>query len=258
MLGGCFPANRETHIPIPHTTYSANSSHSYKCLVVALPGYGDAQTKFKEEGFIKALRSAAVRADFVTVDAHFGYYREGSTVERVYQDVLLPAKRSGYQRIWIVGTSMGGLGTLGMAALHGEILDGALLLAPYLGDDDVIKEIRKAGGLNSWNPVLKPAPPNDPDTFFRHVWHWAKTQKTVDGSTLPVYLGFGKSDDLAPANRMLGQALPKRHVRAIDGGHGWVVWRRLWREFLESGLLQQSCNRNDQSAGASYTGTTSM
>jgi pimeloyl-ACP methyl ester carboxylesterase len=241
LLCGCFPVSKPTEVPIPQRRYAAAGAAKSACLFVGLPGYGDEATKFAEENFVNTLQRASIDADFVAVDAHFGYYREGSTVERVYHDVLLPARQAGYQRIWVVGTSMGGAGALGLAALQGDAVDGVLLLAPYLGDDDLIEEIRTAGGLAKWDTAIAPGVPKDKDAFFKHIWHWAKTQERQDGSKVPVYLGFGRSDDLAEPNRLLGQGLPKGRTRSIAGGHGWTVWRQLWEEFVASNALPPEC-----------------
>jgi hypothetical protein len=44
-----------------------------------------------------------VKADLVAVDAHLGYYYKRTIIDRLREDVLVPAKVQGYRRIVVVG-----------------------------------------------------------------------------------------------------------------------------------------------------------
>ncbi len=67
-------------------------------------------------------------------------------------DVVLPARAAGYDTIWLAGTSLGGIGALLYLRDHPDDLAGVLALAPYLGEEGVIREIERAGGPASWQP----------------------------------------------------------------------------------------------------------
>ena len=52
-------------------------------------------------------------------------------VDRLKEDVINPAKEKGYTKIWLVGISLGGLGSLLYAMEHPSDIEGMLVLAPY-------------------------------------------------------------------------------------------------------------------------------
>lgn len=117
---------------------------SASCLAVFLPGIGDPPDEFKQHGFFEALHAADV--DCVGVALHIGYFRAGMAVTRLRTDVILPAREAGYTQILLVGVSLGGLGALLYAREHGVEIAGVALLAPFLGERSLLREIAQAGG----------------------------------------------------------------------------------------------------------------
>jgi pimeloyl-ACP methyl ester carboxylesterase len=188
---------------------------------------------FQKEGFIEALTTAGTKADLIAVDAHFGYYKERTLVARLREDVIGPALAGGHDRIWLVGVSMGGFGSLLYADLHSEDVAGLVLFSPFLGEEEVIEEIRRVGGLRKWSP----AGPVDLDTdYSRELWRWLK-ENVSDPDGIPIYLGYGARERLATANSILADILPSGHVRIGEGGHRWETWSPLWTRFVEAGFL---------------------
>src|SRR5712672_3477612 len=59
-------------------------------------------------------------ADIVVADLHFGYYLRQTAIERLREDVILPARTRGYQCISLVGISLGGFGALYYAESSGR------------------------------------------------------------------------------------------------------------------------------------------
>ena len=47
--------------------------------------------------------------DMVAPNAHFGYYFGETLVNRLKVDIIDPSKVKGYENVWLVGASMGGL-----------------------------------------------------------------------------------------------------------------------------------------------------
>ena len=45
-------------------------------------------------------------------DIHLSYYITRTAIQRLREDVILPARASGYKRISLAGISLGGLGAL--------------------------------------------------------------------------------------------------------------------------------------------------
>src|SRR5690606_40867279 len=66
-----------------------------------------------------------------------------SVVERLQQDVVLPARMRGYRHVRLVGISLGGYGSLLYSKQYGEQIAGLFLMAPFLGNRSLIAEDRK-------------------------------------------------------------------------------------------------------------------
>ena len=90
---------------------------------------------------MQAARDRSIDADLVAVRAHWGYYEKHIVVERLHQDVILPARAKGYRHIWFVGISLGGWGSLQYVRQHAKEIEGMLLLAPFLGEKKVFDEV---------------------------------------------------------------------------------------------------------------------
>src|SRR5205814_411265 len=137
-------------------------------LLVLLPGRGDRAEDFASHGFVDA--AARLPVDCVAVDATLGYYMKRTIVTRLLEDVIAPARQAGYRRVWLVGISMGGLGALATAQQHETDIEGILLLAPFLGDEEVIDEISARGRLARWTP----SPAADGSDDYHRLWRWLK------------------------------------------------------------------------------------
>jgi pimeloyl-ACP methyl ester carboxylesterase len=184
-----------------------------------------------DEGFADSLAAAGLAIDMVAVDAHMGYYQNRSVLERLREDVILPAREAGYEQIWLTGISMGGTGAILYQERYGADVAGVLLLAPFLGRDGVIQEIQQAGGAASWEPDQALAE----EDFERGMWAWLKTAVGVENR--PIYLGYGTRDKLAEGHQLLAGILPPEQVLTRPGGHDWQTWSLLWQDFLAAGAL---------------------
>ncbi len=201
---------------------------SAKRLVVLLPGRRSKPEAFDRYGFVAALQAARPDTAIVAVDSHLGYFRARTIRERLFQDVLEPA-RERYDEVWLVGTSLGGLGALSMTVFRPEMVTGVVLLAPYLGPEALLEEIEASGGAELWEP-------SDPDDLISRLWSLVRDQQAVGGGP-EMYLGFGQSDRLAPAARQLAQLLPEDRVVEIPGGHRWPIWLDLFEALMTRGAL---------------------
>ncbi len=232
LLGGC-PGMRPTTIPMGSMTLQASSS---SCSVVFLPGVLDKPKDFDRRGFADVARDAGLDLHLVAADAHLAYYRERTAILRLRQDLVQPLVDQG-QKVWLVGISLGGVGSLLYSREHPEDLEGVVMLAPFLGEDEVIEEVRSAGGPLAWTPPETLAE----DDVGRKVWSWIRTWHGLEGDRPDFYLGYGEADDFASANRMLAELLDENHVATHPGGHDWKAWVPLWRELAESGIFE-GCN----------------
>ncbi len=211
-----------------------------KCLFVFLPGRGDRAETFEQRGFVQALRDRKLSIDVRSADATFGYYTRGAFVERLSTDVIAPAKSRGYQEIWLVGPSMGGFGSLFYSRSHLDEITGALAIAPFLGDRDVIKEIIDAGGLKKWQAPPRVETP-DRDTYQRELWRWLQASTQGKEKSPLLFVGYGAADSLSTADALLAAELPPSHVFLTEGGHEWPAWRRILGSFLDSPEFATHC-----------------
>jgi pimeloyl-ACP methyl ester carboxylesterase len=226
-------------VPMRSVEYPSPQGHA-KCLVVFLPGMGDDAEDFEKNGFIDEVRRRKLSIDMVAAQATIGYYSRGTFVERLSADVVGPRQSRGYAQTWLVGPSMGGFGTLFYSRQRGGDVTGVLALAPYLGDDDLIKEIHDAGGLKKWTPPTRVTTMND-SNYQREMWRWLQATTRGQESAPTINVGFGRQDKLLFADELLAAELPQERVFRTEGGHKWGPWRALLAQFLDQGDLGKSC-----------------
>jgi len=205
-----------------------------RCLLVMLPGRGDHAADYERRGFIAELQKRPISADVVVAEALYGYYARRNLVERLKEDVVDPARARGYEQVWFFGISMGGMGSLFWAKREPGVT-GLVLFAPFLGDEEVIEEITKAGGPSAW----KPKEPIAEEDYQRDLWRWLQGVLAKDDPR--VYLGAGTTDRLAPAHRLLASVLPPERFFNAEGGHDWPTWSKLWVSFLDRSDFAQRC-----------------
>lgn len=217
-----------------------------KCLVVFLPGVRDEAEDFDEKGFVAALRERKLSVDVISAQATLPYYTQNVLVERLGVDVIAPAQAKGYRQTWLIGVSMGGMGTLLYSHAHADEVTGVLALAPYLGKRSITKEIRAAGGLASWQAPEKPATVDvtDDGVYQRELWRWLQALTVGKEKGPKLYLGWGLEDPwLAEPCELLGEALPESRKYTVPGGHKWISWKKVLDLFLDDSDFSRSCAR---------------
>lgn len=224
-VGCSFP----TKVPMEVLTYTAATRQEDRNLFVFMRGLGGSHVSFEKEGLVDEVRRRELPYDMVAPNAHFGYYSKRTLTIRLREDVILPARQKGYQKIWLVGVSMGGLGSLLYLREHPRDIDGVYLIAPFLGYDSDLKEILSAGGVRQWHPPEY----DSEDDWQAMLWNWIKTE-VATGRTPPIYLGYGNEDKYISGQQLLADVLPPDHVNEIQGGHTFSAFRNLWNIFLEN------------------------
>ncbi len=223
-LTSCFPP---TKVPIDTITYLNKEGSRQECLVVLLPGKGDRAADFEHEGFVKRIRQAGIQADIVAADLHFGYYLNGTAIERLRNDVIVPAHAKGYRRIWLVGISIGGLGALEYEIKYPSEAYGIVLLAPYLGGASIVDEIVQAGSLQAWNPGMIAESDQE-----RRLWEWIRNYESQGRHGPAIYLGYGTDDRFASGDKLLAGVLGADRTITTPGGHAWSTWKVLWESLV--------------------------
>ncbi len=237
-VAGCY-FTRSPSRPLPALEFRRSSITREHCLVVFVPGFLDGPDNFLEHGFPSDLLTRGAPCDSVAIDLHYRYYGEtpaaGQGVANiVFDDILEPATARGYEEIWLVGISMGGLGALLTAERHPELVTGVILLAPFVGEESVVREIQAAGGPEAWEPPGGLAStPWTQDNYTAHLWAWLRGYATDQDEMPPLYIGWGDDDRLGEADRVLASMQPEDHVVTIPGDHGWATWRPLFGELLD-------------------------
>jgi pimeloyl-ACP methyl ester carboxylesterase len=230
---------RAAKAPMDRVLY-AQSNAIHETLLIFLPGIRGDGTEYARKGFVQAVRSRNLPVDLLAADAHFGYYAERSLIERLRADVIAPAKAEGYKNIWLVGTSLGGFGSLLYSSEYPDDITGMVVLAPYLGSADVIAEISAAGGLKRWQPGSSVQTDAE-----RRLWAWLKNYATPDHGLPRLYLGYGRDDKFAAAGALLASVLPPTHVNVVPGKHDWRTWKTLWNRALDAGFLSVGRRRKE-------------
>ncbi|MBC8018280.1 MAG: hypothetical protein H7X83_07155 [Verrucomicrobia bacterium] len=220
-------------IPMQVHEYRARPDSSSRTLLVMLPGRYGTANQFISEGFVDMVLTADYSLDVITAEAHIGYYYNKTIIERLRQDIILPAKARGYKRIWILGVSMGGLGAIWYDRTHPGDLDGLILLAPYLGDKQIVDEVEAAGGVRGWHFEEL-----DKGFFQKEIWGLAKGYEDHKTTAGRLFLGYGHQDSFARSNALLAREIPGDQVAMSPGSHDWPTWRFLLTKLLENQLLR--------------------
>lgn len=237
FLTGCFAPGK---VPLEVLKYESTPERN-KNLIVFLRGMGgtlncifDGHECFEKVGFVESVRMKGLSYDMIAPDAHFGYYNDRSLMVRLKEDVIQPAKAMKYEKIWLVGTSMGGLGSILYLKEHKEDINGVLILGPFLGDKPLIDEIYKAGGVELWEP----GDYNEKDDWQRMLWHWLKEYIRHGSVHPPIYLGIGTEDIYYRAQKLLASSLSPEYVIEVSGKHRFSTFKRIWDIFLERQILK--------------------
>lgn len=196
--------------------------------LVLLPAAHTEPEAFLEHGFAAALRERRWPVHPVPVRAHPGYYLDGTLTRRLEEEVIRPLRAQGHSRFWLAGISLGGFGALNFLKARGPLVEGVVLLAPFLATTGVIAEVIRAGGLDRWNAL--PAGPADHE---HRLLVWLKTLPRSSTVLARSYLGYGREDRFAPASVLIAERLPEANIVSIEGGHDWPTWEALWERLLE-------------------------
>ena len=221
-LAGCFTIG-DAQKPIAFETIVAPAPAGARTAIIVLPGFGSDAPEMKERGVAKAIQEVWPEADVILASATFDYYRKGRLVERLHEEIVGPTLKAGYQRVWLAGASLGGMGALLYEQQHPGTVTGIVLFAPFVGDRSLLREISEAGGPRAWQPGDLPAEVNA-DNYQRQVWKMVKGWAEEPQRVRRVWLACGVEDRLMSGARLLASALPEDRFIELPGGHTWAAW----------------------------------
>lgn len=243
---GCF-GMRPAPTPMPAKFYAATEPGALG-LVVFVPGMGDGPNRYEDKGFVEIVRRTHPRFDVVAADAHFGYYRDFRVLERLHIDVIAPIADR-YEKIWIVGISIGGLVATSYAMEYGELVTGVIVLAPYLGGREIAEEVRAAGGLAAWTPPDIESEPGFRRRHYYRLWSWLKRRTAPDDRLPRLLIGAGDEDPQRRASELVSPFLPALDYQTAPGGHEWRAWTPLFEALLERGLSEPGASARRAGGG---------
>jgi len=210
---------------MPVIRQHADAQRQASVLAVMLPGAYSVPRDFIDQGFVSSLHSHGFAVDVAIADAHLGYAENGTLLEHLRDDVLEPARRAGYRRIWLVGISLGGFASLGLLMRHPEWIEGVLAIAPYVGSPALLRQVAAAGGAKAYADTAHPA-----GDLEAALWSWLGHSSPALRDRIHLY--SGSQDRLIAGQRLLAALLAADHVVEVPGDHDWPAWNRLWSAWL--------------------------
>ncbi len=217
--------------PMEVLTYeNPNKEATHRQLIVFLRPLGGDHSSFEKEGLVADVWAHDLPFDVAAPNAHLGYYTLRNLIPRLKEDVIDPARARGCKKIWLVGVSMGGLGSMLYFKEHPEDIAGVYLISPYLGSQLFFAEMEAAGGVRQWKPPLLY---NADIDWHRMLWDWMKTT-IADNPDKIVYMGYGSNDPYKSGQQFLAELLPPGRVYITEGAHDMKTLKALWKIFLDS------------------------
>lgn len=237
LFAGCASVNTgDTTQPIPTKLIAASNATTHRTpahrvLVIVLPGRGDDVAMLDRVGIAPAIQKAWPDADVMFTGTAMAYYLQAGVWQRLHDEVVEPARVRGYSEIWMVGASIGGMGTLLYEQHYPGELKGLVVLAPYLGESPLSQEISAAGGLAHWQPGPQPAA-IDANNFAHELWRYLQTWIGKREPAQRIWMGYGDRDKLRYAFPNFTPLLPADHVIVHSGWHAWTTWTPLAAEIF--------------------------
>ncbi|GAB3037301.1 hypothetical protein GCM10027285_21140 [Oleiagrimonas citrea] len=221
LMGGCTAGGDITR-PIPTAYYPA--PHATQRVVVMLPGRGDDLASLEKRHAAALIQAQWPDADVILTGLTMPFYRQGHAPQRLHDEVIEPLLEAHPKRpVWLLGISLGGMGALLYDRRYPEQAAGLLLLSPYLGDRPIHREIRAAGGLESWRPG--PAEPMTEATFQRELWRYLHGWADTPHRTRTVWITYGANERFRKPITLLKPVLPQGHLLERPGYHNWNLWK---------------------------------
>ncbi len=230
-LAACSLWSPQPAAQIPTIEIPAREPSRENLLVIVLPGRGDDVENLRDSGIATLIQSALPHARVTLVGAQLQYYRDGQQVPRLQSQLIEPALAAGVQEIWMVGTSLGGFGSMLYDYEHPGVLAGIVLLAPFTGDPANLVTLAASGGPQHW-PASDEGPPRTFDVAGRAIWRLVRQWSEAPTRSARVWLGCGSDDKFIDAARQIASVLPAGHYVEVPGGHDHKTWSLAARELF--------------------------
>lgn len=207
--------------------YPGTGEGKGKTLVVLLPTVAGHGRLYEQQGLIDISRNHGAIIDIMAIDVQPTLYLKKRIVKKMKNRVIDPAKASGYEHIYLLGTSLGGHAALLYTLAYPDDIEGLFLFAPYISDPFVTDMISEAGGLLAWDEC-----PLYAWEYSCKLWKSIRTYLSNPERRASVFLGYGTEDRFIKSCEVLAKVLPKENVFTAPGGHSWKTWQELWEKAL--------------------------
>jgi pimeloyl-ACP methyl ester carboxylesterase len=196
-------------------------------LLAMVPGMGIAASDFHDRGLIAELNRHHWPVMCTVIDPGPEAYLD-HTLEARMLDAIATG-RQGAKRVWLAGISLGCQAILRCVRARPDLIEGVLMLTPYLASTGLIAAVTRAGGLRPWARG-----PHPEDTPEQCLLTWLAT-----AANLPrILVGHALRDRFKDTAALLGDILPPNRMIGIDGTHDWESWTLLWRLMLDHDPFQ--------------------
>ena len=195
-------------------------------LLVVVPGMGMRAEDFRARGLIAGIERRGWPVAIATVDPVPESYLDGSLEARLLDSITEAQCAAGASRVWLAGISLGCQAILRCVRVRPGMIEGLLLLTPYLASTGLIAEVKRLGGLQSW--AAENCGRTEPDRAFLR---WLAM--TAPAELPRMLVGHALNDRFATTAEMLAALLPAGRVVCVAGGHDWTSWSLLWRLMLD-------------------------
>jgi hypothetical protein len=231
LLAGC-ALPRAAKVPMDSIVLQRSEVPS-KTLIVFMPGAFEVPADIVREGFVEQVRARNIDADVVVIDAHIGYFLGRTFDVRIQTDIIEPARKKGYQSLWLAGISLGGFGSLMMPFIYPDQFDGVIAIAPFIASNLVLNEVVLAGGLPKWQPDV----PLVKSEYQKGLLNWLKGYGDVTQKRPKLYIGYGDADGMPQFDKVLGGLLAEEQLLRAPGKHDWPPWKQMWGDALDRAPL---------------------
>src|SRR3954464_9028507 len=109
--------------------HSAGTRQDPALSLVLLSGTYSEPEDFVREGFPKAVSDHGIDAEIVMAEVRAAWFADGTIVQRIHDEIVVPIRKRGRARIWFAGISLGGLAALSYAARHEAEVAGIVLIS---------------------------------------------------------------------------------------------------------------------------------
>ncbi len=217
---------------LPLTLNKIFSGKPTSDLLVMFPGINSPGSDFVQHGFVQMFQDKYPDVDITLVDTRFAYIEDDNIAERIQNEIILPARREGYKKIWFTGVSLGGLSAIKYNKSFAGNINGMVLIAPYLGSQYEIEGLLTDGTPYVWSELNN----NSSDKTIR-LWQYLLNETQSKNGKENLFLAYGNSDRFSDMHRFLASLLDKNNVFIEKGGHNWTVWKKLWQTMLDKKIF---------------------